>query len=292
MNLDRAVLFTLATSTRLERTVRSTAASERLAIRAASRYVAGTTLDHALATAERLSARGISSSIDQFGERVSDPATADRASEDYLALTQRIGDMPDDTWLSIDLSHLGLDIDPARCADHLTTIAGRLPADRRIQVGAEDAGRAAAVLECVITAAGRGLADRLGATIQANLNRGPADMERLVAAGVHVRLVKGAFLEPSSRSLPYGEETDIAYLRLAHRLAELGADFSLATHDGVLREALLTNLGPRPLEQLLGVRSENLSDLVERQIPVRVYVPFGPDWFRYWMRRVAESRAT
>ncbi|HET7328484.1 MAG TPA: proline dehydrogenase family protein, partial [Nocardioidaceae bacterium] len=128
------------------------------------------------------------------------------------------------------------------------------------------------------------------ATVQANFHRSPTDLERLLEAGVHVRLVKGAYLKPANRALPYGEPTDIAYLRLAHRLADAGAAFSLATHDGVLREALLTALGPHPVEQLLGVRPEALDDLVARGVPVRVYVPFGDAWFRYWMRRVAESR--
>jgi proline dehydrogenase len=88
----------------------------------------------------------------------------------------------------------------------------------------------------------------------------------------------------------YQAARSLSYLRLAHRLAESGAQFALATHDGVLREALLAALGPRPVEQLLGVRPAILGDLVARRIPVRVYVPFGNDWFRYWMRRLAESR--
>ncbi|MGI8627284.1 MAG: proline dehydrogenase family protein [Geodermatophilaceae bacterium] len=175
-------------------------------------------------------------------------------------------------------------------AEHLAVIAAALPPGRRIQVGAEDLGRADAVLGCVLTVAENGLADRLGATVQANLRRASADLERLVGAGVHIRLVKGAYVEPPSRALPYGEPTDVAYLTLAHRLAETGAEFALATHDGVVREALLAALGPRPVEQLLGLRPEVLDDLVERGVPVRVYLPFGHDWFRYWMRRVAESR--
>jgi proline dehydrogenase len=146
------------------------------------------------------------------------------------------------------------------------------------------------VLACVEDVAGRGLAGRLGATAAANFRRTPSDIERLAVTGVHIRLVKGAYVEPSDRALPFGEPTDLAYLRLAQRLAETGAPFALATHDGVLREALLASLGPRPVEQLLGVRPAALGELAGRGIPVRVYVPFGDDWFRYWMRRVAESR--
>lgn len=177
-----------------------------------------------------------------------------------------------------------------RCTEHLTAIARALPPGRRVQVGAEDHARADAVLRCVLEVAGLGLAERLGATAQANLHRTPEDMEQLIAAGVHVRLVKGAYVEPPRLALPYGEPTDVAYLRLAHRLADARAPYALATHDGVLREALLAALGPVPVEQLLGVRPDVVDDLVSRGVAVRVYVPFGNDWFRYWMRRLAESR--
>ena len=168
-------------------------------------------------------------------------------------------------WLSVDLSHLGLDVDPhaLRRAPGRGGRAAR--AGRRIQVGAEDHARAERIMACVLEVAGRGLAGRLGATVQANMRRAPQDMERLVDAGVHVRLVKGAYVETPERALPFGEPTDVAYLRLAHRLAGAGAGFSLATHDGVLREALLAALGPRPVEQLLGVRPAVPAELVARE---------------------------
>jgi len=286
----RAVLFRLATSSQLERAVRALPGGEQRAWRAASRYVAGNTLGDARATVQRMARHGVHSSIDQFGEMVRDAATADRVATDYLKLADQLTTMPETTWLSVDLSHLGLDVDPQRCVEHLAAIASALPAGRRIQVGVEDYDRTDRVLDCVLAVAGRGLADRLGATVQANFRRSSWDLDQLVSAGVHVRLVKGAYVEPPERALPYGEATDIAYMHLAHQLAEADAGFALATHDGLLREALLRALGLRPVEQLLGVRPEVLDDLVTRGVPVRVYVPFGHDWFRYWMRRVAESR--
>jgi len=290
MPADRAILFRLATSERLEAAVCAAPLGARLAWRAASRYVAGTTAAAAIQVAQELQDRGAGSSIDQFGEMIQDTTTAERVTADYLELAGQVNALPAQTWLSVDLSHLGLDVDPQGCADRLAAIAARLSDERRIQVGAEDSGRADAVLTCIETVARRGLAGRLGATAQANLRRTPGDLEHLGAAGVHIRLVKGAYVEPHDRALPYGEPTDITYLRLAHQLAESDAQFSLATHDGVLREALLTALGPRPVEQLLGVRPTVLDELVARGIPVRVYVPFGDNWFRYWMRRLAESR--
>jgi proline dehydrogenase len=290
MRVDRAILFRLATSTRFEAAARGLTSGERIAWGAASRYVAGTTAADALRLAGELAGRGVASSIDLFGESVSDRAVAERVTSEYEDLGGRLDELGRDAWLSVDLSHLGLDVDPRGCDDRLSRVARRLPPGVRIQVGAENHYRADAVLGCVLAVAERGWADRLGATVQANLRRAPRDLERLVEADVHVRLVKGAYVEPREHALPHGEDTDVAYLKLAHRLAERDAAFALATHDGVLREALLTALGPRPVEQLLGVRPAILDDLVARGVPVRVYVPFGPDWFRYWMRRVAESR--
>jgi proline dehydrogenase len=282
-------LFALATSERFERTVKALPGGGPAAWRAASRYVAGRTRDEALAAAAGLLAAGHGVSVDLFGELVTDRATADRVTDDYLALAAALPAPPADAWLSVDLSHLGLDVDPAGTATRLATVAAALPPDRRVQVGAEDARRTDAVLACVLDVAARGLADRLGATVQANLLRSPADAAVLVAAGVHVRLVKGAYVETSGAH-PYGEATDVAYLRLGFALAEKQATWAMATHDGRLREALLLALGPVPVEHLHGVRPEVLDDLRRRGIATRVYVPYGADWFRYWMRRVAESR--
>ena len=125
--------------------------------------------------------------------------------------------------------------------------------------------------------------------MQANLVRSSADADTLADAGVHVRLVKGAYVEATG-ARPYGEPTDVAFLRLGFQLAERGAAWSIATHDGRLREALLLAQGSVPVEHLLGVRPDALDELHCRGVPTRVYVPYGPEWFRYWLRRVTESR--
>ncbi|WP_097182965.1 proline dehydrogenase family protein [Blastococcus haudaquaticus] len=288
MRLDRAVLFRLATSAPFERAVRSVPGGERWAWLSASRYVAGRTSREARTVAAALLAHGHGVSVDAFGELVDDPAEADRVAGEYHALLAELPPAPADVWLAVDLSHLAVDVDPAGAEDRLAAIADALPGGRRVQVGAEDAGRTDAILDCVLGVASRGLADRLGATVQANLLRSPADADRLAAAGVHVRLVKGAYLEGTG-ARPHGEPTDVAYLELARRLSRAGATWSAATHDRRLQEAVLQN-GPVTVEQLLGVRSDVLDGLARRGVPTRVYVPYGANWFRYWMRRVAESR--
>ena len=289
MGLDRSVLFRLATSERLERGVKGVPGGEPAAWRAASRYVAGRSRSEALTAAGTLLERGHGVSVDLFGERVSDPAVADQVVEDYIALAAALPPEPADVWLSVDLSHLALDAGAAAVADRLAAIAGALPAGRRVQVGAEELALADAILACVLAVAARGRADRLGATVQANLLRSPADADALADAGVHVRLVKGAYVEPTGAHR-FGEPTDVAFLRLGFRLAERGAAWSMATHDGRLREALLLAHGSVPVEQLLGVRPEALDELHDRGVPTRVYLPYGPNWFRYWLRRLTESR--
>ncbi|MGH2945143.1 MAG: proline dehydrogenase family protein [Solirubrobacteraceae bacterium] len=289
VGVDRAVLSRIATSERLERVVKTVPLGEAAAWRAASRYVAGRTRSQALDTAATLLAQGHGISVDLFGERVSDPGVADQVLEDYTDLAGALPPPPADVWLSVDLTHLALDEDSSAAADRLATIARALPAGRLVQVGAEDAARTDAVLACVLDVAARGLASRIGATLQANLLRSPADAETLAKGGVHIRLVKGAYVGATG-VYPYGEATDVAFLRLAFELAERGTPWSMATHDARLREALLLAHGPVAVEQLLGVRPEVLNELRARAVPTRVYVPYGRNWFRYWLRLVAESR--
>jgi proline dehydrogenase len=289
VGLDRAVLFRLATSARLERAVKNVPLGEAAAWRAASHYVAGRSRDQALTTATALLDRGHAVSVDLFGERLSDPGAADHVVQEYVALAGALPAPAPDAWLSVDLTHLALDTDASAVTERLATIARALPPGSRVQVGAEDAGRSDAIVACVLDVAARGLADRLGATVQANLLRSPADADALADAGVHIRLVKGAYVEATG-ARPHGEATDVAFLHLGFALAERGATWAMATHDGRLREALLLAHGPLPVEQLFGVRPEVLDELHSRGIPTRAYVPYGPDWYRYWMRRVAESR--
>jgi proline dehydrogenase len=288
VGLGRSVLFRVATSKRLERAVKRMPGGELAAWRFASRYFASRSRGGALATVQPLLERGHGVSVDLFGERVSDPAIADEVLAEYLALVAALPAPPADVWLSVDLSHLGLGAGAAAATERLAAIADALPGGRRVQVGAEEAALADAVQGCVFAVAARGLADRLGATVQANLVRSPADIEALVDAGVHARLVKGAYVEATGAHR-YGEPTDVAFLRLGFRLAERGAAWSMATHDGRLREALLLAHGSVAVEQLLGVRPQALDALHDRGVPTRVYVPYGADWFRYWMRRIAES---
>jgi proline dehydrogenase len=233
-------------------------------------------------------ANGITASVDLFGERVTDPSLADAAVDRYLELASCVRDSgPAGTWLSLDLSHLGIATDPRAALRRLLSILEAMPGEMRIQVGAEEAALADHVLDAVLAVPDP---RSVTATVQANLRRSPADAERLANAGVPIRLVKGAYVEDFRDSVPYGEPANLAYLGIARRLAELGAEVSLATHDGLLREACQLVLPGAGVEMLLGVRDDEARRLVGSGTAVRVYVAYGPNWFRYWLRRVAEAR--
>jgi proline dehydrogenase len=284
----RRPLLSLATSDRFERAVRRSWRGEMLAYHLASRYVAGRTTDDALAAARRLAEQGVLSSLDLFGENVDDPREADGVADAYVELAGRVGDAPPGTYLSLDLSHVGLDEPGPAAQRRLERVAAALPDGSRIQVGAEQAARAERILEAVLAVARAGGA--VSATIQANLRRSERDAAALAEAGVPIRLVKGAYVEPPAVAHRWGEATDLAFVELAQALTRGGASVWLATHDPVLREALLPAMPGAGVEMLLGVRAEEQAALAARGIPLRVYVPFGGGWFRYAMRRAAESR--
>jgi proline dehydrogenase len=287
----RHALFRLATSEQFERAVRAVPGGVELAYRLASPYIAGATADDALATARELSERRVRSSIDYFGENVVDAREADLVADEYVRLAGRLDGAPAGTYLSLDLSHIGVDGPAPALSRRLERIAAALPAGSRVQVGAEQAARTDRILDAVLEVARAGGSDRsVSATVQANLRRSVRDAERLTEAGVPIRLVKGAYVESPPVAHPWGDATDVAFAELAHSLHRAGADLALATHDPVLREALLPALPGVTVEMLLGVRPADQASLVARGIPVRLYFPFGEAWFRYAMRRWAESQ--
>jgi proline dehydrogenase len=286
MGVRREIAFRLAMSERFESLVGVVPGGRTLAYRQARRYVAGATLDEALDVSRRLLAEGLAVSLDAFGELVADPATAAAAAGAYAELITGAAALDGDVWVSVDLSHIGLDVSPGFCRTQLARITERLPAGMRLQVGAEDSGRCDAILDAVEDAVGRGAA--LTCTLQANLRRSMDDVPRIAALGIGVRLVKGAFVEPPSVAHPYGPETDLRYVELAVALRERGVEVLTATHDAALRELLQ----PDRVEMLLGVHEVHAIRLARAGTPVRIYAPYGAMWFRYFMRRVAEAQGS
>ena len=257
--------------------------------RLAAPYVAGETTEDALTQARELARLNLSASLDFFGEQVTDPAQADAVAEAYRRW--RIvwaTDAPPGTWLSVDLSHLGIyrrcSAPPVAGSRRSPSACPTAPACRSARRRRPSPTRARRRAQRARTARGSRRPSRPTSVAV------PEDVPGLAAAGIGVRLVKGAYLEDPRDALPHGDATDLAYLQLAEQLGELDAEVHLATHHGLLREACRRVLPRAPVEMLLGVRGAEASALAAAGVPVRLYVPFGPDWFRYAMRRLAEAR--
>jgi proline dehydrogenase len=282
MGVKRRLLFALATSGAFQRGVTAWAPLRARAWRSARRHVAGESVADAIAVAHSLGAAGLATSVDLFGERTTRPQAAAVAAA-YVDLCAALARSTDDrVWLSVDLSHLAFD------RTLLHRVAAAVPPGRRLQVGAEEAAVADRVLDLVVGAARDGRP--VEATLQANLRRSPDDARRLAADGVPVRLVKGAYVEAARDAHQWGPATDAAYAALARDLHRAGVDVALATHDAALRDALLAELPGARCELLLGIAERDAVALAAAGVDTRVYVPYGPDWLRYFLRRRAESQ--
>jgi proline dehydrogenase len=287
--MRRSLFYRAAESRRLTALVMRNDTLRAAARRAADRYMGGETLEEALATVRLLHARGLRASIDRFGEAVTNPAGVERIVEEYRRLNEALAacDPPVNVWA--DLSTLGLDISDGICRQAVETVVEGLPKGALLQIRAHDSGRMERILRIATTLAAEGAA--VMPTLPANLRRSDADLLRLIEAGVPVLLVKGASLEPLRLARRWGEETDLAFLRFALELREAAAAFAIGTHDPVLREAVLAAAGDVPLEMLLGVRGQEAVQLAQASRSVRIYVPYGSDWLRYWLRRLGAARA-
>jgi len=286
--LDRRLLYAAATSDRLEAFVHRWPPLRRAAYARAGRVVAGESLSEALATLKQLVEQGFAVSVDRFGEGLNDVDRVAGLIEEYRALSRVLSEVDGDIYLDVVPSHVGLDISVEYFCDQMLQVASFLPARARLEVSAEESHRTPRIIEGVLRLAEEDVP--VVATLQANLRRSESDAYRLVDSGIPVRLVKGAYLESSAVAYEWGEQVDVAFVRLAHQIVERGGTMAIATHDPVIREALLRALDGCGIEMLFGVRPDDALDLVSRGHQVRIYVPYGSDWFRYWMRRVAESR--
>jgi proline dehydrogenase len=283
----RRALYALATSDRLESLARRSGRSEDLAYHSAKRYVAGRDLAEAMATVQRLVGDGFAVTLDLFGEGVTDEQQAGEVVAGYREAAAALEDVDGDVDLEIVPSHLGLDLGLDVCRRIVDQIVEVLPSGATLQVSAEESYRTPQIMDLSVGLAESGVP--VQATVQANLRRSPADVDRLAAAGAAIRLVKGAYLERREAAYPWGKPTDLAYIRLAQQVRS-GVRVALATHDPVIREALLLAMPEATVEMLLGVRKDDARQLVQRGQRVRIYAPYGGDWFRYWMRRVAEAQ--
>jgi proline dehydrogenase len=263
----------------------------------AKRFVAGETIDSALAAVRTLNTAGLTATLDFLGEDVTDPAEARKTRDTYLQMLAAIELAAVRTNVSLKLTALGLLVDEELCKEHLSEIVVRAQrlSDPFVRIDMEGSAVTEATLR-VFEAVYAG-APNVGPVIQAYLRRSPGDVDRAIGLGARVRLCKGAYSEPETIALQDMPSIRRAYLRLAETLLSRGNYPAIATHDERLIDALKVyaaahDIGKERFEfQLLyGVRPDLQRALAREGYRVRIYVPFGRHWAGYFYRRITERR--
>jgi proline dehydrogenase len=272
----------------VERTITGTRPGKALA----GRFVAGDTLEEGVAAAHRLNEEGFLVSLDLLGEECFDRATAFAARDEYLEGLDRIGQDSLKANISIKLTQLGLAFDESLVIDLLDSLAERAGAlATTVTIDMEDSRYTEPTVRIYEKAQSRH--GNLGLALQAYLHRTPADLRRLMPLGGHIRLCKGAYVEEPDVALTSKGDVDESFARLLADLMRFEeVRPAVATHDGQLvsrtRELARQRAAPFEFQMLYGVRTTLQRELVDAGYPVRVYLPFGSQWYPYLTRRLAE----
>ena len=264
----------------------------------ARRFIAGETAAEAIEAARAVEARGMAVTLDLLGESVTNLDGADAATRDYLAVNDEMIASGVGRNISLKLTQLGLDVDKASAIDNLRKILERAePAGFFVRIDMENSPYTEVTLEIFETLSRHGYRQFV-VVLQSALYRSERDLQNVNALGGRVRLVKGAYQEPKAIAYAKKADVDAAYARMLKTLITAGHDAAIATHDpamialarDVAREY---HIAPDRFEfQLLyGVRRDLQTMLVKAGYRVRIYIPFGREWFPYFMRRLGERPA-
>ena len=291
----RTALLYLSDQQHIFRFVRN----NRFAKSFANRFVAGETLDTALAAVTKLNARGITASLDLLGESVHNEAEARAAGQAYVNMLDRIYERRLDTNVSVKLTAMGLDISEDLCVAIMQKILQRARDYQTfVRIDMEGSAYTQRTLDLFEQRLYPTYRENVGIVLQSYLYRTFADVERANAIKARVRLCKGAYKEPETVAYPDKKDVDSNYVRCLHALMEKGNYPGIATHDeAMIREAkrfAKANAIPSSrfeFQMLYGVRRDLQDRLVREGYRMRVYVPFGTQWYPYLMRRLAERPA-
>jgi proline dehydrogenase len=264
----------------------------------ARRFIAGETLDEVIAAAREIERRGLSHTLDYLGESVSTTEGATAATAEYLLMIDHIVEAGIGRNISLKLTQLGLDLDRALCTANLRRIVTTAAAHACfVRIDMENSPYTDATLEVFETLWAEGLRN-VGVVLQSALHRTDADLARVLALGARVRLVKGAYKEPASLAWQRKADVDAAFERQMDRLLREGHFPAIATHDEALIAAAKAiasrhgiGLDAFEFQMLYGIRRDLQAALCADGYGVRVYIPFGREWFPYFMRRLGERPA-
>jgi len=264
----------------------------------ARRFIAGETAAEAIEAARAVEARGMTVTMDLLGESVTSLTTADAATRAYIAVVEEMIASGIGRNISLKLTQLGLDVDKASCIDNFRKILERAePAGFFVRVDMENSPYTELTLEIFETLWRHGY-QQIGIVLQSALYRSETDLLTVNGLGARVRLVKGAYKEPKAVAFQKKIDVDEAYARMLKTVLIGGHYPAIATHDPAMIELARTiarehEIAPDRFEfqMLYGVRRDLQAMLVKAGYRVRVYIPFGREWFPYFMRRLGERPA-
>jgi len=261
------------------------------------RFVAGDTLEEALAVCERLQGEGVFSTLDHLGENVRTIEEASASCDAYVSALENIAERHLLSTIAIKLTQFGLDLSEDACLDNVRRLEAKAKtAGSRVEIDMESSAYTERTLAMAIQAGSECGCVRV--CVQAYLRRSASDIERLNAAAVPVRLVKGAYREPPSEAIPRKQDVDANYVALMKTLLDRGVYPAIATHDEkIIRQAIdyvrIRGIQSESFEfqMLYGIRRDLQRKLTKQGYRLRLYVPYGTEWYPYFMRRLAERPA-
>ena len=291
----RSALLYLSGQQQIFRFVRN----NRLAKSFANRFVAGETIDTALAAVARLNARGITASLDLLGESVHNEAEARAAGKGYIAMLDRIHEQKAHANVSVKLTAMGLDVSEDLCVTIMHDILQRAREYQTfVRIDMESSEYTQRTLDLFEQRLFPAYRENVGIVLQSYLYRTFDDVQRANLIKARVRICKGAYKEPETVAYPDKKDVDSTYVRCMHELMLKGNYPGIATHDEAIIEeakrfARENDIAPNRFEfqMLYGVRRDLQDKLVREGYRMRVYVPFGTQWYPYLMRRLAERPA-
>jgi proline dehydrogenase len=262
------------------------------------RFVPGETVEEAIRAARELEAHRLTETFDHLGESVATLPAAVAATADYLDVVRAIMESGVERNISLKLTQLGLDVDRASAVDHLRKILELAePAGFFVRIDMESSRYTAVTIDIFETLWQQGYR-QIGVVLQSDLYRSEEDLRRINTLGARIRLVKGAYREPKSVAYQKKADVDAAYARMMKVLITDGHYPAIATHDPTMIELARRWASERGVpsdrfefQMLYGIRRDLQSMLVDSGYRVRVYIPFGRDWFPYFMRRLGEHPA-
>lgn len=284
------------------KSLRNFAEHSSIGQRVSSRFVAGTEIADAVRATQAINRAGMTVSIDNLGENVTNPEEARHSAQLYHQILDAIVANQLKANISLKLTHMGLDVDEKLARElvgGLVAKAAAMSPPAFVRVDMEGSPYTQRTLDFVHELHRMpGYGQSVGTVIQAYLKRSESDIEKLLSDGIRIRLCKGAYKEPVEIAFAAKSEVDANYMKLTKMLLKSGLYHGLATHDeNMIRQAEAfakkENISPQSFEfqMLYGIRRDLQQSLVKSGWGVRVYIPFGTEWYPYFMRRLGERPA-